>query len=224
MPKLRYGSQDQVSFRDLNEYYFALGFLANSRNAEIMWENNEDQGAWGSEGRIHCLVPETLFPQFFRFTTGRGAVYARINCNDYVKTLVTEHNFSYNRIGQNVEQILETVPDQYRQSFRDGYGGNISVNPAYKTPAVKSSRKASTTSPSHPAIAATYTPTPVEKPKPQLIPVEIGEMITHRTYGPGIVYAVEKHYVRIRFETVGEKSFINPDAFNKGFLKREKSK
>ena len=58
MPKCRYGAQNQVSFRDLHEYYFALGFLANEKNAEIRWENNEEQGAWGSEGRIHCLVPE----------------------------------------------------------------------------------------------------------------------------------------------------------------------
>lgn len=32
MVKLRYGTQGQVSFDDLNEYYYALGFLANSRN------------------------------------------------------------------------------------------------------------------------------------------------------------------------------------------------
>ena len=42
MAKLRFGQQGQVSFRDQEEYYYALGFLANSRNAELRWENNED--------------------------------------------------------------------------------------------------------------------------------------------------------------------------------------
>ena len=83
MLKMKYGSTDQVSFKNLHEYYFALGFLANNKNAELRWENNEEQGAWGSEGRIHCLVPPSRFPQFFRFTAGRGKVYARINCNEF---------------------------------------------------------------------------------------------------------------------------------------------
>ena len=94
MPKLSYGRQDQVHFRNLEEYYFTLGFLANSKNAELRWEHNEDQGAWGSEGRIHCLIPETKFPPFFRFTAGRGNVFARIKCNEYVANLVMNHHFS----------------------------------------------------------------------------------------------------------------------------------
>lgn len=105
MVKMRYGLQGQVSFSDLNEYYYTLGFLANTRNAEIRWENNEESGAWGSEGRIHCLVPEECFPQCFRFTAGLGSVYARINCNEYVSTLVTEHHFNYNSSHQNIEKI-----------------------------------------------------------------------------------------------------------------------
>lgn len=125
MDKLRYGKQGQVSFCDLNEYYYALGFLANSRNAELRWEKNEDQGAWGSEGRIHCLVPESRFPQCFKFTAGRGAVYARINCNDYVETLVNKHNFKANSKSQDVSAIMETVPDKYRKQFKDGYGGGL---------------------------------------------------------------------------------------------------
>lgn len=222
MIKMRYGSQGQVSFRDLNEYYFALGFLANSKNAEIRWENNEDQGAWGSEGRIHCLVPESRFPQFFRFTAGRGSVYARINCNDYVGTLVTEHNFNYNSRGQNISKIIETVPEQYRAIFKEGYGGNIDVNPAYRTPSKAGASASSTATRNTSAQSKTsvVTPAPIkqEKPKPQLIPVSVGEKIKHKKFGIGTVYAVENNYVRIRFADVGEKSFINPDAFNSGFL------
>ena len=122
MIKLVYGSQGQVSFGSVKDYFYAMGFLANSHNAELRWEHNEDQGAWGSEGRIHCLVPHTRFPQFFRFTAGRGNIYARINCNEYVATLVNEHNFNYNCKYQNVQEILATVPPEYVQDFQNGYG------------------------------------------------------------------------------------------------------
>ena len=163
--KLKYGTQWQVSFSDLNEYYFALGFLANSRNAEFRWENNEDQGAWGSEGRIHCLVPETQFPQCFRFTAGRGNVYARINCNEYVGHLVTNHNFNYNSRGQNLEKILETVPEQYRRVFQDGYGSRITYNPKYIEKQNTPARKENTNSTVH-------QPEPIVKKKSTLISVE----------------------------------------------------
>lgn len=123
MPRLSYGNSDQVFFRNWEEYYVALGFLANPRHAEIRWEHNEDQGAWGSEGRIHCLVPAEDFPQNFRFTAGRGNVYARINCNDYVQDLVMSHNFSYNERHHNKTQIYSTVPEEYRNAFWSGYDG-----------------------------------------------------------------------------------------------------
>lgn len=121
MSKICFGKENQVCFRDWHEYYFALGFLANSNNAEIRWEHNENQGAWGSEGRIHCLVPCERFPQNFNFTAGRGSVYARINCNDYVKALVEKHKFSMNSRNNSFNEILSTVPDEYVKDFRSGY-------------------------------------------------------------------------------------------------------
>ena len=126
MAKLQYGRAGQVSFRDLNEFYFALGFLADAAHAEIKWEHNEDQGAWGSEGRIHCLVPISEFPQNFKFTAGRGLrVIARINCSEYIEALITEHKFKENSRQQNVSEILDTVPPKYQAAFRAGYGKPI---------------------------------------------------------------------------------------------------
>lgn len=211
MVKLRYGTQGQVSFDDLNEYYYALGFLANSRNAELRWENNEDQGAWGSEGRIHCLVPESRFPQCFRFTAGRGAVYARINCNEYVGTLVMEHNFKANSKSQDVSAIMETVPDKYRDMFREGYGSGLTINPAYKEK--KSVSKISSTSATQPKQ---ITPPVVEK-KAQIV-VKKGQKITHKSFGEGTVIS-SGEYIKIAFPKHGEKTFANPGAFEMGFLK-----
>lgn len=221
MPKCRYGVQNQVSFRDLHEYYFALGFLANAKNAEIRWEKNEEQGAWGSEGRIHCLVPEDKFPQFFKFTAGRGTVYARINCNDYVGTLVTEHNFNYNSKGQNVDAILETVPDSYRRDFQDGYGGKLDINPLYKQKSAE--RKKPSVCPK-----AQHAPQEVEKqePKPKLVPIPIavGETVIHKTFGKGTVSSVDGNYITVKFPTEEQKKFSNPSSFDKGFLIQEKHK
>ena len=220
MARLRFGQQGQVSFRDQEEYYYALGFLANSRNAELRWENNEEAGAWGSEGRIHCLVPENRFPQCFRFTAGRGVIYARINCNEYVGTLITEHNFSYNGNSQNIEKIFETVPEKYRDAFRKGYGIKIDIDPAYK-PAIRRGTNTNTseenrgqTSTTNQSSTSSMSTAQRKTPRP----ISVGTEVFHCSYGKGIVYKVDGHYLRIRFSTVGEKSFVNPDAFEKGFL------
>ncbi len=116
-----FGNRNQVYFTNYNEYYYALGYLANDNHAEVHWEHNENQGAWGSEGRIHCLVPPDNFPQNFSFTAGRGRVHARINCNEYVAKLVNEHNFSINGVPNNYSRILATVPEQYKNDFIAGY-------------------------------------------------------------------------------------------------------
>ncbi len=118
---MNFGKNNQVYFANDNEYFYALGYLANNNHAEVYWEHNEDQGAWGSEGRIHCLVPPARFPQNFTFTAGKGSVYARINCNDYVGVLVRTHHFAINGALNNYATIISTVPSQYHADFIAGY-------------------------------------------------------------------------------------------------------
>ena len=122
---LRYGRTGQVQFRNPHDYYYSLGVLARPGMVELRWENNEEQGAWGSEGRIHCLRPISEYPPFFRITKGTGKMYGRINCNDYVANLITMHNFRKNTTYQDVETILSTVPLDYIKDFEDGYGITI---------------------------------------------------------------------------------------------------
>lgn len=53
MYKSYFGRNGQVRFSSPNECYQLLGYLAKSDGSTaITWENNEDSGAWGSEGRI----------------------------------------------------------------------------------------------------------------------------------------------------------------------------
>jgi hypothetical protein len=215
MIKLSYGLRKQVSFPNFYEYYFALGFLANSNNAELKWENNDDQGAWGSEGRIHCLVPEIRFPQCFKFTAGRGNVYARINCNEYVATLVNVHNFQYNSSYQDVEEIIKTVPPEYKDSFRDGYNSKLNFSSAYKENSIH-----------HQQSRQSLTKTKIMDskkimPKAQttiLVEIAIGNKVSHKKFGVGTVIKIDKNIIHVTFAEYGEKMFLNPNSFTEGFL------
>ena len=63
MYKSHFGRNGQVSFSCPEDYYELLGYLAKSDGStSITWENNEDQGAWGSEGRI-VFIQEDFRPQ-----------------------------------------------------------------------------------------------------------------------------------------------------------------
>ena len=117
---IRYGRTGQVCFPDMHAFYYAMGVLAKPGYIELHWENNEDQGAWGSEGRIHCLKPVSYYPEYFRFTAGRGSVYARINCNDYVRILVVEHKFQKDTKYQDIQAIMKTIPAAFVDDFRRG--------------------------------------------------------------------------------------------------------
>lgn len=115
-----YGKKGQVHFKNESEYYYALGFLASGKRTDLRWEHNENQGAWGSEGRIHCYNDLNLFPQSFSITTGVGNVLGRINCNIYVAILVNEHGFTLGPVPQNISYIRSTVPPKYYLDFDNG--------------------------------------------------------------------------------------------------------
>lgn len=120
---LIFGRKKQIRFSDEHEFYEALGFLSkNNGTTSYHWEHNEDQGAWGSEGRIHCYKDIAKFPQYFSnaFTKGTGNVIHRINCNDYVKYLVKFHDFQFGH-HQNITTIRATVPRKYRGDFNRGF-------------------------------------------------------------------------------------------------------
>lgn len=110
----------QIQFNNANEYYQALGYLAKSDNtSSIHWENNENQGAWGSEGRIHFYISNPPIPGYFKLTAGTGTVVNRTNCNEFIQNIVTHNNFVMGSI-QNIANIRNTIPANFTNDFNYG--------------------------------------------------------------------------------------------------------
>ena len=120
MYRQSFGSIGQVRFSDEHEYYRLLGYLAKSDGStELAWEHNEEQGAWGSEGRIKFRKPHPNKIGTLKLTAGVGNVLYRVNCNSFVENLYTDHHFVRGR-HQNIEQIRATVPEQFLNDFNAG--------------------------------------------------------------------------------------------------------
>jgi len=123
MPQLIYGRKKQIRFATFNEFYESLGFLAkNDGTTSLHWEHNENQGAWGSEGRIHCFQNINSFPIYFSraFTArGSGRILHRINCNEYIKDINLNNGFILGKV-QNQANIRATIPAIYIADFDRG--------------------------------------------------------------------------------------------------------
>ena len=59
-----------------------------------------------------------------------------------------------------------------------------------------------------------------EKPEPVPIRINKGETIVHKSFGTGKVVSSKGKYIKVQFDTVGEKSFANPGAFEGGFIRK----
>ncbi len=60
-----------------------------------------------------------------------------------------------------------------------------------------------------------------EKLKPKPVSVSKGDIIVHKTWGSGTVYDVTEQLLKVSFPSVGDKKFVNPDAFEKGFIQKK---
>jgi hypothetical protein len=121
MFKSSFGSKNQVSFNSESEYYEFLGYLSkNDGTTKIVWENNDEQGAWAQEGRIHFYEtkPEKL-RVVLQQTAGIGNINFRVNCNTFVENILHNHNFTING-SQNIDLIMKTIPSEYLEDFENG--------------------------------------------------------------------------------------------------------
>ena len=115
-----FGTQNQIQFSNENEYYELLGYLAKSDvTSSLVWEHNEDQGAWGSEGRIKFYISNPPLSCSLNHTAGVGNVISRVNCNEFIENIATNHGFVMGGI-QNIVNIRGTVPAQFQADFNRG--------------------------------------------------------------------------------------------------------
>lgn len=120
MYKSYFGRNGQVRFSCPEEYYQLLGYLSKSDGTTaITWENNEDSGAWGSEGRIHFYRHDIPRLGKLKFTAGNGSIIYRVNCNPFIEHLSKFHGFVQGKY-QNVSRIRSTIPHSYLKDFELG--------------------------------------------------------------------------------------------------------
>lgn len=91
MSKLVYGKNQQVRFNNEAEKQEAIDYILNNpSNVDFnIHEDNQNQGAWGPEDRIHFFkeegIPDCLKRQM---TAGRGdSIFGRINCKEFCEEL-----------------------------------------------------------------------------------------------------------------------------------------
>ncbi len=116
-----FGTKNQIRFDSPEDYYEFVGFLAkDDGTTKIMWEKNDESGAWGEEGRIHFYVdPPSGLNAHLLHTAGTGTVVSRVNCNEFVENIIASHNFKHND-NQNPIAIRKTIPEKYRKDFERG--------------------------------------------------------------------------------------------------------
>ena len=120
MYRSRFGRVGQVECATPQDYYELIGYLAKSDGTTaLVWEHNEEQGAWGSEGRIHFYEKSVPLASHLKFTKGNGSIAHRVNCNAFVEHIVRHHKFVSGSV-QNIACIRSTIPPRYIPDFERG--------------------------------------------------------------------------------------------------------
>lgn len=95
MSKLEYGKKRQVSFGNEQEKEEAINSILTSTNVDFnIHEDNQNQGAWGPEERIHFIKEEGVPDSLKKLMTeGRPGIYGRINCKEFCEELRAEAKY-----------------------------------------------------------------------------------------------------------------------------------
>ncbi len=122
---LQYGRNKQLTFSCESEFFESLGVLAKPGITKLVNENNQDQGAWGSERRIHIYSDLHKFTAALRsaFTPGTGNILERINCNEFVDELIQDYGYvlNGNQNYSNIKAIISANYPAYIADFDLGY-------------------------------------------------------------------------------------------------------
>ena len=111
----------QIRFLIEEDYYEFLGYLAKEDGTtKLVWEHNDEQGAWAGEGRIQFYVtqPAALRAKL-NHTRGTGSIVSRVNCNDFIEHILQYHHFTSNG-SQDIATIRSSVPAAHITDFDRG--------------------------------------------------------------------------------------------------------
>lgn len=108
-------------FNDWDEYFFTLGYLCNIDHyyllndgfITIQIEPNDESGAYGREGRILYYGDDSFLANNFPAldtakSAGTGKITYRINCNEYVYSLINDFGFTTSTRGNNI--VVDVFP------------------------------------------------------------------------------------------------------------------
>ncbi len=121
MYRPKFGTNDQICFDTEPDYYEFLGYIAkDDGTTKIVWEHNDEQGAWGAEGRIQFYgMPPGALRAKLEHTAGAGSITSRVNCNAFIKHIKEYHNFVSN-CPQNIANIRTSIPAPHLSDFDRG--------------------------------------------------------------------------------------------------------
>jgi hypothetical protein len=116
-----FGTRDQIRFDTAEDYYEFLGYLAkDDGTTKLVWEHNDEQGAWAEEGRIQFYVmPPAALHARLNHTSGVGKVVSRVNCNAFVEHIAQHHHFIING-SQDIARIRVSIPAGHIADFDRG--------------------------------------------------------------------------------------------------------
>ena len=92
--KLNFGQRNKVIFTSEEDFFEALGYLSNhTRGIRLDWENYPNK--WGIEGRV-WIANSSNAPLSLRsaFSVGIEYVDHRLNCNEYIEYLISNHGYA----------------------------------------------------------------------------------------------------------------------------------
>lgn len=119
--QLIYGKDCQIKFLNEKEKYKAIGYLCNPNNCNIYIEDNEKRGSYTDAYRIKLKkndIPIKALVDALRDNH-------RINCNEFIKeVLIEKFGFTIDNtdhISGNYQDVLEKIPEEYKESFNEGY-------------------------------------------------------------------------------------------------------
>jgi hypothetical protein len=121
MYRRTFGTKNQVRFDTTADYYEFLGYLAkNDETTRLVWEHNDDQGAWAKEGRIQFYVHQPVSLNVrLKHTVGVGSIVSRVNCNEFIEHIAHYHHFVSNA-SQDQSRIRTSIPKAHINNFNRG--------------------------------------------------------------------------------------------------------